>query len=404
MKKDKTISSIEDIMAVIYMAEYAQKEYFPSITLLTDTEFKKIEDEIETDYRRKVSSSSIRRIIQLREKPHRISYDKLDSFTVWCFDNDYSNFKNYLQEKKRDIVNSNLISSDEAESILKELSGESTDISIIESISPDLGEFQVSYRLGEGYIEKLIKAVSIVTGDLLTKKIKNNPREFGMYPTKRINIRFDLKEKRRQKNIDSIITKAIEFAREKEASQNPVDPDWIVEFFNIAQDCSHENMQYLWAKILAGEVKNPTSFSKRTLNLLKSISANEAELFSLLSNCLWTLKGEGVSNSKMLITDSDENGEYSDLHWGFDRRDIYLLEDLGLIEESIYILNTTKYSYQLDFFNIKHSIKSSKKRTELDILRLTKVGEEIYSIVQKEINQEYYEYIKGYLIDKEIIN
>ena len=230
------------------------------------------------------------------------------------------------------------------------------------------------------------------------------PREFGIYPTKKIYNRILLKEERRQRNIDSIVARAIEFAREREASENPVDPDWIVEFFNITQDCSHEKMQYLWAKILAGEVKNPSSFSKRTLNLLKSISSDEAELFSLLSNCLWNLHGEGVSNSKMLITDSDENSEYSDLHWGFDRRDIYLLEDLGLIEESIYILNTSKYSYQLDFFNIKHSVKSSKKRTELDILRLTKVGEEIYSIVQKEMNLTYYEHIMNYLKTNKMID
>ena len=38
-------------------------------------------------------------------------------------------------------------------------------------------------------------------------------------------------------------------------------------------------MQKLWGKVLAGEIKQPGSFSLRTMDTLKNISRDEAELF-----------------------------------------------------------------------------------------------------------------------------
>jgi len=38
-------------------------------------------------------------------------------------------------------------------------------------------------------------------------------------------------------------------------------------------------MQILWGKILAEEVKNPNSFSLRTLSILKNISNTDAKIF-----------------------------------------------------------------------------------------------------------------------------
>tara|TARA_R110002072_G_scaffold260722_15_gene419356 strand:+ start:5204 stop:6418 length:1215 start_codon:yes stop_codon:yes gene_type:complete len=404
MKKINTVNTQQDVRGLIFMAEYVNTKHFPLVSVLGKSDFEDIETIINNNHSPDIKESTIRRICTFRTSPTRLSYKMLDIFTQWCFegDGDYDSFKEYLKERN-DEINHVSTSDDEVEDILNILNEKKTPVSISHKVNVDLGNIPVSFNLGEGFVAKLIEEVSIVTGDLLTKKFKKNPERFGIYSNKRIETRIRMREERWQLNIENIVSKSIEFARKKEASNNPVDPDWIVEFFNIAQDCSDEKMQYLWAKILAGEIESPESFSKRTLNTLRSISKEEAELFSLLSNCLWTLDGKNVSSTKILIKESDIHNEYTDFYWGFDRRDLYLLEDIGLIEETIYSLDS-RLGYNLIFFNIKHSIKHSKERTEFDVIRLTKVGEEIYSIVQKSINKEYYKHVKDYLKKNKIVD
>ncbi|QMU63321.1 MAG: DUF2806 domain-containing protein [Flavobacteriaceae bacterium] len=228
-----------------------------------------------------------------------------------------------------------LISDTEAESILDRLHKKrALVVPTMKTLTADLGEFQVSYRLDEGYIQKLIKTVSIVTGDIVSKRVKENPREFGIYPTKKIYNRIVLKEERRQRNIDGIVAKVIEFAREKEGSENAVGPDWIIEFFNIAQDCSHENMQYLWAKLLASEVEEPSSISRRTLSIIKLLIHQEARVFTKLCNCTWTFKGIGEFKEKVLIKDMYSNREQDEKAWNFDSFFIPHLSAIGLVEET----------------------------------------------------------------------
>lgn len=90
-------------------------------------------------------------------------------------------------------------------------------------------------------------------------------------------------------NIDNIICKVIEeLKNEKEVSKEPVNKDWITRFFNISQDISDEYLQELWAKILAGEIKQPNSFSLRTLDTLKNINYKEAKNFEKIAKLLFS--------------------------------------------------------------------------------------------------------------------
>ena len=68
----------------------------------------------------------------------------------------------------------------------------------------------------------------------------------------------------------------------QEVSQEPLDWDWAVKFFEMCKDVGNEDMQSVWAKILAGETAQPGSFSLRTLALVKTIRKVEAELFTKL--------------------------------------------------------------------------------------------------------------------------
>lgn len=69
----------------------------------------------------------------------------------------------------------------------------------------------------------------------------------------------------------------------QEPPSESVDDDWLFRWRDSASHVSSEELQNLWGRVLAGEVKSPGSFSLRTLDFLKSISRQEAEAISVLS-------------------------------------------------------------------------------------------------------------------------
>lgn len=97
----------------------------------------------------------------------------------------------------------------------------------------------------------------------------------------RIQQRLIAQEARRQENIDQTVREAAGFLPETVTDDKP-DPDWTTAFFNIVQDVSSTEMRTLWAKILSGEVAKPGTYSRRTLEIMKSLSAEEAKNFQRL--------------------------------------------------------------------------------------------------------------------------
>ena len=74
----------------------------------------------------------------------------------------------------------------------------------------------------------------------------------------RANIRINHQNLRKQKNLESIVGKAYnELIDKKLETEEEVDEDWITRFFSTAEDISDEQVQTLWARILAGEVLKP---------------------------------------------------------------------------------------------------------------------------------------------------
>ena len=92
------------------------------------------------------------------------------------------------------------------------------------------------------------------------------------------------REKRKMNNAIRVVELAqTQFAEEEQVSNEPVNSDWLNRFFSIVEDVSDAEMQQLWARILAGEIKRPKSYSLRTLELLKNLSPKEAEVINLAS-------------------------------------------------------------------------------------------------------------------------
>jgi len=93
--------------------------------------------------------------------------------------------------------------------------------------------------------------------------------------------RLRKRESRRQHNIENISLKAVKaLPSPDQISGEPVNEDWTTRFFEECADIGDEEMQQLWARILAGEVGQPGSFSPRTLSIVRNLTKPEAQMLS----------------------------------------------------------------------------------------------------------------------------
>ena len=88
----------------------------------------------------------------------------------------------------------------------------------------------------------------------------------------------DAREIRGEVNVSKVLLSAeADLADDPQAPPDrTVDDDWLFRWRDAASVVSSEELQTLWGRVLAGEIKSPGSFSLRTLEFLKNISHEEA--------------------------------------------------------------------------------------------------------------------------------
>lgn len=202
--------------------------------------------------------------------------------------------------------------------------------------------------------------------------------------------RVSFKEQKRQKNIESITQKAAQsLESEPEVSETPVEDDWITRFFDYAEDISNDNMQDLWGRILAGEVKKPKSYSLRTLDILRNLSAEEAEVFIKFGSLAIFSQG-----STFLLNVSNETDLQKQYNFSFSER--LLLEELGLLaanDLTFGIRKTDSSPAQIAFkvgdVIVLHEKYPDKPKQDLPILVFTKIGQELLKLINISPKKEY---------------
>jgi uncharacterized repeat protein (TIGR03899 family) len=213
----------------------------------------------------------------------------------------------------------------------------------------------------------------------------------------RIQERLSYKEFRRQSNIDNIYEMAsAQLASDSFISEESVDEDWSTRFFNIVEDISDEDMQKLWSQILAGEVKRPKSYSLRTLELLKNISKEEANIFMRIANFFISIKD-------VSFLFKGKNHELSE-QFNIQYQDIYKLIEIGLLQSGDLInyslpQNTVDDTYA--FVSGKTVVIVEKKANSLDvhipIHILTNPGNEILKLVSQTPQFKYLNFFANYI-------
>ncbi|MDO6385278.1 DUF2806 domain-containing protein [Uliginosibacterium sp. 31-12] len=146
----------------------------------------------------------------------------------------------------------------------------------------------------------------------------------------RARLRLIAKEIEGQKNIEAIVDAAFT-ALPSSVSDQDVSDDWRRKFFQEAENICDEDLQIFWAKLLAGEVASPGSFSLRTLDVLKQLSQDEAASFVKLCRL-------AMSDGTIPLCGRGLDTAYK--AWGVSYEDILSLRDAGLLLHEANLHNT----------------------------------------------------------------
>lgn len=150
-------------------------------------------------------------------------------------------------------------------------------------------------------------------------------------------------------------------------------------------------MQKIWSKVLAGEVKEPTTFSLRTLNCLRNMSVSDAKLFELVHSIM--------IEDDCVISDMDflkKNGICYD--------DILKLDECGLINSSGNIESRDKVTTDWrKIFDFGEYILEGKTNNEVydysfPAYPLTTAGKELCRISKKTLSIDKIKDISKYIV------
>ena len=209
-----------------------------------------------------------------------------------------------------------------------------------------------------------------------------------------ILMRVAYQQAKKQSNIEHVVQHAVEELKsEQEVTQEKPDSDWVTRFFNISEDISTDHMQILWGKILAGEVKRPGSYSLRTLELLKNINLQEAELFVKASKI-------AVAAMGIVFIPSQDDDKYLEEKLGLSFTDILSLREIGLLvtTDLQFRLNPTIENEQTVFklgstYVIVDRVKDTPEQG-LGCMVFTEIGKQLFQLIEQ--SPADFEYVKRF--------
>lgn len=183
-----------------------------------------------------------------------------------------------------------------------------------------------------------------------------------------------------------IIAEGILENNTQEVPVNKIEDDWLFTWREHAGKVSSSELQDLWGRILAGEFKNPGSYSLRTMDFLKGLSKSEAERISKVAQFI-------VNNSILRGREDFLKKE------GVEFKDLLSLQEIGIIigVESTGLTSTYGSNKKESFGQILvshnkaiiiHHDDNSKKLVQSAYF-ITTIGQQVFALTSPVANMEY---------------
>lgn len=241
---------------------------------------------------------------------------------------------------------------------------------------------------------------------------------------------------RKRFNLDNILIKARDFlisdkkivtknAEEQHQEASPeISSDWLNTFEDIAENMSSEEMQTRFARILAGEIERPSSFSVRTVKLLSEIDTNTANLFARFCGCCIVSKihvseGYDILIDVRLVALGGQLGNNCMKNFGFHYTALKQLQEYGLISSDLnsytdYMSSVVApnentvlapFYYQRSPYAFRQQKENEDQKTRLQLtgVSLTTVGTQLYNIIDLIPNAEHFEAFKEHFLAQNLL-
>jgi hypothetical protein len=171
----------------------------------------------------------------------------------------------------------------------------------------------------------------------------------------------------------------------EKVSRVQVDPDWVVRWRDGAQDAVSVQLKRYWARLLAGEVLKPSTYSVRTMEFMRTISRADLEMINICARLCFD--GFIYRNPGTYFS--------ADLHLPMFEQ----LEELGLLRgvygrpESWTMTSTTRDGFSTILASAGKAIfvegGSAEDDFRLPVYRLTRFGREVFSLCQVDADFAY---------------
>jgi len=271
-----------------------------------------------------------------------------------------------------------------------------SDNQIVESKT---SETKTTESISSQHVLKLAKQFAI-DGSLL-------PDDQQMPIEDRSNKRDRLNLLRKQQNIEKVIKKTLTYCDNQEIKTR-TDYDWFNRYIGLAEDVSNPTMQDLWAKILAGELAKPGSFSFKALKIFRDMSIIDAKL--LAKACSLAIKDASKKNIRLIsgvyqqpglfnFFDKNRQVQINLSKFGLNYADLLALAENHLIyiqESELSILSKNeKMNFTFNGSSLKLSAR--KDKVSLQFYKFTPLGTELANLITDKANNDFFTYLKKQL-------
>lgn len=233
------------------------------------------------------------------------------------------------------------------------------------------------------------------------------PVEKRMPLEDRSNKRKRLSKLRKQENIEAIMEKTNTFFDNKLLDKRP-DFDWFNRFISLADNVSNKTMQDLWAKILAGELTHPGSYSLKALKVFRDMSISDAKL--LAKACSLAVKDQNKKNIRIISGSYQQPGLFNFFNktrqqfinlsqFGLNYADILTLADNNLIFQQESESSTLTKGETLNFYysNMPLKLNCRSNNIALQFYKFTPIGTELANLITDKPNNTFFDTLKQQL-------
>ena len=255
---------------------------------------------------------------------------------------------------------------------------------------------KIANAIGIVFEPKHIKDVA--EAEAVADRIRTTAQIEKVERLQRATFRFLAEQIKQQENIESIITKAVPEVSEQ-ARPEQLEDDWIANFFDKCRLISDDEMQKLWARILAGETNSPGKFSKRTVGLLASTDKSDASMFNTICRFACTIP----PLTPIIYSYTQEIYSRQGIDFAF----LTHLESIGVIRINVdstfhFAVDDLEQNTLVDYFGSKIPLRFAgndkmRKRNELAIgqVMFTQAGEQLAGICGAKPLDGFFEFLKG---------